>query len=247
MRRHPWGVFAQSMGRVRSLPAKGVTVLTAFGDILPFATVVALSPFTVIAVVLMLLSPRPIVTGVGFTIGLFGALTLVAGVTAAVAALIPEGEDGPSPVLGLLTIALGVTCIVLGIRQWRARPRGDDDTELPKWMAGLDNVTVTKALTLGLLIGGPKPKSLVLSIGAGVTIAYHLDDPVDAAIIVVLYALVASSSALVLVLLTLLNRSGMASVLDNLRAWLITHNTALITIILLVIGTVLIGTGLGEF
>lgn len=219
-------------------------MLTAFGDIFPFAIVVALSPFTVIAVVLMLLSPRPIGTGLGFTAGLFAALGVVAGLATGLAALLPEGEEGPSPVLGLITIALGLACIALAFKQWRGRP--DDGAELPKWMAGLDSVTVQKAVTLGLLIGGPKPKSLVLSIGAGVTIAYHLDDPLQAGVLVVLYALLASSSALVLVILTLVNRAGMASVLEGLRGWLVAHNTAIITIILLVIGAVLLGTGLGE-
>lgn len=220
-------------------------MLAAFGDVLPFAIVVALSPFTVIAVVLMLLSPRPIGTGLGFTVGLFVALGVVAGLATWLAALLPDGDDGPSPIIGMITVVLGVTCIVLGLRQWRGRPRGDG-AELPKWMAGLDSVTVQKAVTLGLLIGGPKPKSLVLSIGAGVTIAYHLDDPIESAILVLLYALLASSSALVLVILTLVNRAGMASVLDGLRAWLVAHNSAIITVILLVIGAVLIGTGLGE-
>ena len=56
---------------------------------------------------------------------------------------------------------------VIGVRQWRRRPRGDESVSLPKWMAAIDDVTPVKAVGLGFLLSAVNPKNLLMRIAAG--------------------------------------------------------------------------------
>lgn len=41
----------------------------------------------------------------------------------------------------ILKIVLGLLLVLLAVEQWRGRPRGDDEPELPAWMKTIDTFT----------------------------------------------------------------------------------------------------------
>lgn len=59
---------------------------TFIGEILPFAVIVMVSPFNIIAAILLLFSKRPVLNATcylgGFVIGVIGVIAVVAGLTA---------------------------------------------------------------------------------------------------------------------------------------------------------------------
>lgn len=63
----------------------------------------------------------------------------------------------------------------------------------------------------------------------------------------VLFTLLASSTVAVPVVGHLAARDRMAAPLDRLRAWLTQNNAAVMAVLLLVIGTVLLGKGIAGF
>jgi hypothetical protein len=63
----------------------------------------------------------------------------------------------------------------------------------------------------------------------------------------VIFTLVAASTVAVPVLGHLAARDRMAAPLDRLPAWLTQHNTAVMAVLLLVIGAALIGKGIAGF
>jgi hypothetical protein len=63
----------------------------------------------------------------------------------------------------------------------------------------------------------------------------------------VVFTLLASSTVTVPVLGYLVARDRMAAPLDRVRAWLTQNNAAVMAVLLLVIGTALIGKGIGGF
>jgi hypothetical protein len=63
----------------------------------------------------------------------------------------------------------------------------------------------------------------------------------------VIFTLVAASTVAVPVLGHLAARDRMAAPLDRLPAWLTRHNTAVMAVLLLVIGAALIGKGIAGF
>ena len=48
-------------------------------------------------------------------------------------------EDGkPATWVGILKIVLGLLLVLVAVRQWRGRPKGDAEPQLPGWMKSID-------------------------------------------------------------------------------------------------------------
>jgi hypothetical protein len=111
----------------------------AIGQTLPMAIAVALSPLPIIAVILMLVTPRARTNGPLFVVGCLIGLTVV-GAIVLVAAGRNAGEDGaPATWVSVLKIVLGAFLLLIAVQQWRARPDEDDEAETPKWMDAIDS------------------------------------------------------------------------------------------------------------
>src|SRR3954453_2433656 len=124
----------------------------AIGQVLPFAVAVGISPIPIIAVVLMLGTPRARTNGPAFLVGWLVGLAGVGVVVLLVAKGAGADDDGgTSSGVGWGKIALGVLLLVLAPRQWRGRPRGEQPAELPNWMQAIDQFTPVKALGIGVV------------------------------------------------------------------------------------------------
>jgi len=224
-------------------------MLDALGDALPLAAAIALSPLAVASVVLMLLSPNAKAATLSFLLGFAGAIAAVASIAYVVALLLPHDADDRSISAPFLLIGLGLVAIVLAVRQWRSRPASADDgaeahvPEVPGWMAKIDGMTPAKAAALGAFIGGLKPKNLLLSIGVGVTLEAADATVGEAAIALGIVVLLGSLPVIVPVIVSFVAGDRIREPLDRLRAWLITHNAAMVGAILLLIGVLLISKG----
>lgn len=107
----------------------------AVGEVLPFAIAVALSPITIIAVVVILATPKAKTNGPAFLIGAVLGLAIVGTVLLLLAGVIDLGNsDDPSSRSSYIKLGLGIVLIGIAIRLIRARISGGVKEELP----GLD-------------------------------------------------------------------------------------------------------------
>lgn len=215
------------------------------GDILPIALGVAISPVPIIAVILMLLAPHAKAASVAFMVGWVVGITAV--VTLVVLLAGDSATDGgePSTFASIAKLVLGLLAILIGVKQWRGRPRGDTEPALPKWMAAVDTITAPKAGGLGLLLSGVNPKNLTLGLSGGILIAGADLDAADSAVCVAVFVVIGSCTVAAPVIAYLLARSKMQQPLDELRQWLTANNAVVMTVLMLVIGVVIAGKGLG--
>lgn len=221
---------------------------SAIGDILPLALGVAISPVPVIAAILMLLSPRAKSTSVGFLIGWLLGIVIAVTVFTLLSSVLPQsGTDAAKPIRGVIQLLLGVLLILLAVRQWRGRPRGDEEPHLPKWMQAIDQVTFPKALGLGFLLAAVNPKNLLLAAAAGVAIGSAALDGGSTVLVIAVFTLIAASTILVPVVAYLIASEKLHRPLDALRVWLGKENAIIMAVLLLVIGVDLIGKGIGSF
>lgn len=219
-------------------------MLDVIAEVLPLAVALALSPLAIASVVLMLLSSRPRAASIAFLLGFLLAVVVVTGAGYLLASVLPhEGETSISA--PILLIALGVVAIVLAVRQWRARPRPGDTLELPGWIAKVEGITTPSAFVMGAFFGGIKPKNLLLSIGVGVTLEATALTTGEAAIVVLVVAVIAAAPIMVPVVLALVALDRLSGTLDRLRAWLVQHNSAMVGAILLLVGVLLAAKGIG--
>jgi threonine/homoserine/homoserine lactone efflux protein len=217
------------------------------GDLLPLAVGVAISPVPIIAVILMLLAPQAGSTSLGFllgwVVGVVGATTLFTVLAATVG--LGGGDDGPSAAASWTKVVLGVLLMLIGVRQWRRRPRVGEEAALPTWMAAIDSFTFGKAAGLGVLLAAVNPKNLLLCVAAGTTIGSASLPPGEDVVAVAVFSVVAVVSVAGPVLAYLVARVRMRGPLDELHVWLQANNTAVMAVLMLVIGVALLGKGIG--
>ena len=220
------------------------------GEILPLALGIAVSPIPIIAAILMLLSPRAKGTSVGFLLGWVVGIVAAVTVFTLLAAVLPESDDDASnPTAGWIKIGLGVLLLLMAVKQWRGRPTGDHEPELPGWMKAIDTMTAPKGAGLGFLLSAVNPKNLLMAAGAGVIIggsAASLETGEEAVAIAV-FTVIAAASIAVPVIGYLVASAKMAGPLESMRHWLVRENAVVMAVLLLVIGVAMVGKGIGSF
>ncbi|WP_374009272.1 GAP family protein [Leifsonia sp. LS-T14] len=218
------------------------------GAILPLAVGVAISPVPIIAAILMLLSPRAKGTSVGFLLGWVAGIVVAVTVFVLLASVLPEKDpDAAQPIVGVIQIVLGLLLLLLAIRQWRSRPHAGEDPPMPTWMSAIDSMNAGRGFALGFLLSAVNPKNLLLAVSAGVAIGTA---GLSAGAIVVaeaIFVIIAAITVAVPVIGYLIAADRMRGPLDGLRGWLLRNNATVMAVLLLVIGTVLIGKGIGSF
>lgn len=217
---------------------------SAIGAVLPLALGVALSPIPIIAVVLMLATPRGGVNGTAFLLGWLVGLSVV-GMIVLLLSGESGGSDGSTPAtwVGVVSLLLGVALVVLAGLQWRRRTRGDT-VALPGWMASIDRFGPVKSTGLGLALSAANPKNLLITVGAAAAIAQAGVSPGGQAVALGLFVLLGTVGPGVPLAIYLGLGARSQRILERLRGWMAAHNTAIMCVLLVVIGLKLLGDGI---
>jgi Sap, sulfolipid-1-addressing protein len=73
----------------------------------------------------------------------------------------------PIPIIAVVLMPiLGLIAVLIGIRSWRGRLRGDEEPPMPKWMSAIDQFSAGKSLGLGFLLAALNPENLTLTLAA---------------------------------------------------------------------------------
>jgi hypothetical protein len=218
----------------------------AIGEMLPLAIGIAISPLAIVAVILILTTPRARTNGLAFLGGWLLGLAVVGGVAlVATDAAESAGSSDPRTIVAVVKIALGVTLLVLAWRGFRSRPEPGEDAPLPKWMAALDRFTPGRSLAVAALFGGVKPKNLILAAAAGAGIAESGLAGAQQLVVLLLLILVASIGIIAPVAVYLLmGEEKAARVLDGWKSWLQANNSTVMIVLFVVFGVILLGKGI---
>jgi hypothetical protein len=220
---------------------------TVIGELLPLAVAIAISVTTIITTVFMLLSPKAKSRTVGLLVGcLVGVGGAVAVFTLLADQLPKQSSGGSSPAAAVIKMVIGILLVVLALREWRERPGSGDRAELPKWMAGVDSMTPFRALVLGLLLSAVVPKNLLIALSAGLIVGEAGFGGSQAAVVIVLFTAIATSTVAVPVVAHLVASARMRGPFERLRGWLVENNVVIMVVVLLVIGVVMIGNSIAS-
>ncbi|MFB7781146.1 GAP family protein [Streptomyces vinaceus] len=219
-------------------------LVQAVGAMLPAALAVALSPFPLIGIVLILSGTQGRRNGLLFAAGWMAGLTIAATVVAVLLGGADAPESASSDVADWGRVLAGGALIVLGVRKWWGRPRAGEQAEPPRWMASLDDATAGRALLLGALLSGANPKNLVLTASAAASIVEAGAHDVGLAAAVALFVLIASSTVLGAVGMHLAGGRRAATFLDGVRQFMVTNSTVITVLVLVLLGASILGDGL---
>src|SRR3954470_5115073 len=141
----------------------------AIGELLPSAVGVALSPVPIIAVILMLGTPRARTNGPAFAIGWVVGLVVVSAIVVTLASGADDSTSTASTTVDWIKLVIGVLFLLMAFAQWRKPPKAGEEAATPKWMGAIDSFAATKSLGLGALLSGLNPKNLALTLAAAST------------------------------------------------------------------------------
>ena len=219
----------------------------AIGQVLPFALGVAISPVPIIAVVLMLVTPRARSNGPAFVVGWLLGLSIVGTIVLVVA---PDGTSdsgGPATWVSTLKLGLGVLLLLLALKQWHSRPHEGEQAPTPKWMGAIDGFTAPKALGAGAVLSGANPKNLLLTLGAAAAIVQTGISGGEQAAAYAVFAVLATIGVAVPVVIYFALGNQAGALLEGLKTWLAKNNAVILAVLLLVIGVKLIGDAISGF
>jgi len=219
----------------------------AIGGSLPLAVGIALSPIPIIAVVLMLTSRKAKVNGPVFVLGWLIGLGIVGAIVLSIAGPAGASKSGsPAAWVSWVKIVLGVLLLLVAVRQFRGRPLGEEQPQMPKWMASIDKTTPLTALGLAALLGGANPKNLLLAVSGGAAIAQTGISGGQQAIAYLVFALIGTLGVgiPVVIYFALGNRSE--KLLGELKDWMSGHNAVIMSVLCLIIAAKLIGDAISS-
>src|SRR3954447_3408559 len=220
----------------------------AIGQVLPLAVGVAVSPVPIVAVVLMLVTPRARVNGPAFVVGWIVGLGIVGAIVLAIADPADASSHGqPATWVDVLKLVLGLLLLLVALKQWRGRPQGDDEPVTPKWMGAIADFGPGKALVAGAVLAGANPKNLLLAIAAAASIAATGISGGEEAVAYLVFALIGTVgvAAPVVIYFSMGTRAG--ALLDGLQRWMARNNAVIMAVLLLVIGAKLVGETISGF
>ena len=215
-------------------------------EVLPFAVIVMVSPFNIVAAILLLFSKRPALNASCYLAGfVVGVAAVVGGLTAIAGAIHLDPGSDRGRGASALVLVLGVVLIVAAVRKFRKRPGPEDTPTLPGWMDGIAAFGPGKSLGIGAGIGVSNPKNIAVAIGTAVAVSSAGLPAGQQVVVLAVYVILASLgvAAPIVAMVLLGDRSG--PVLEGWRTWLTQNNAAMLAVIYLFLGVYLIGKNLG--
>jgi threonine/homoserine/homoserine lactone efflux protein len=218
---------------------------STIGAILGEAVGVAISPVPIIAVVLLLSTPKGKANALSFLAGWLVGLGVIGAVVLVLADPTDASSDTrPATWVGWMFMILGVLLVLIGVRAFRNRPKGGVEPPLPKWMAAIDGFTPGRALVIGFALAALNPKNLALTLAAAATIASAGLATSESYIVLAVFVVIGTLGLAVPVGIYFLGGDKAAETLGDLRHWLAMNNSAIMSVLCLVIGSKLIGNGM---
>jgi threonine/homoserine/homoserine lactone efflux protein len=203
-------------------------------DLLLIGLAITLEPFPVTAFILILSAERGTRKGLGFILGWLACLVVViAAVILVTGGQPPKPQTAPSTAVLAVKLALGIVLILIAARQRRrmGRPR-----QAPAWMARLDRLSPWTAAGLAALL---QPWTLVAA-GAATVIQAKLSTA-GGYLALLAFCLLATASFLYLELYAAFAPAASGARLEQLRAWLDSHQDQVIIVVCLLLGFWLAG------
>jgi hypothetical protein len=247
-------------------------MLSVVGQILPLALAVALSSVPITATLTILLSPAgsgsALAFMIGWLVGLFGVVAIFAFALRAV----PPPDEAPSaqPAIGIAEIVIGVGLVGYAVVRFiQRRParlaqlaasEGSDagtpealdpgvpdpdlpDPELPRWLRAVGTLKPWPALGLGIILN-LRPKALLLAIAAGLIIGPSGLGAGETTIVLLIFLVLGGSTVAVPVILSLARPALMQRPLRAAESWIVRNSGTVTLIVMLIVGTVVLGDGL---
>jgi Sap, sulfolipid-1-addressing protein len=209
-------------------------------DLILIGIAIAVDPIPLTAFFIVLPSKRGVVKGAAFVFGWLVSLAIVVTVT-----VLATGNNPPkpstAPTLAALAVKIlvGVGLVAIAIRQRRRMGRPKKPKKVPKWQAGVDNMSPWFAMGLAPLT---QPWGLIAAGSA--TVVNAKVSSVESFLALFFFCLIATSSYIGMEIYAAFRPEASQALLAKIRNWIDTHTDQVIVIGSFALGFWLIGQSL---
>ena len=216
------------------------------GELLPTAVGVAISAIPIIALILILITPKARSNGIAFAVGWLLGLAVVGFGTLAIAdAADLSTSSGASDGAAGVKLVFGLLFLALAVKQWKSRPGPGEAPSMPKWMTALDSFTPGKTAGLAAVLAGVNPKNLLLTVSAAMSVAQAANlNGGQQVVSMLVFILLGSVTVLAPLAVYLSMGSRAADILSGWKVWLFENNATIMCVLFLVFGAMLVGKGI---
>ena len=216
------------------------------GELLPLALGIAISPIPIIAIILMLITPKARSNGLAFLLGWMAGILIVGGIALVVADVAGQstGSEAASQSQAVIKLVLGLLLLAVAAKQWRSRPKPGEEVSLPKWMQTLDTFTPVKSFGLGALLSGPNLKNLALNLAAMSIVATAGLSTANQVVALLVVVVIGSLTIIAPLVVYFAGGEKSTELLGGWKSWLSENNAATMAVLLLVLGVALVGQGI---
>lgn len=212
---------------------------TVLAQLVAPAVVVAVSPFSIVATVILLIqSEHPRRNGWAFLAGRILGLAAVTTVFLHIPRLVDELDR---PVPPWITIPLGVLSVIAAGWVWLRR---EHLTEEPAWLRRLSEISVIGSAAAGVFFAVANPKMLAANAAAGLIIGGAAIGTGGDVAAVLYYCCLASVSVFLPVVAYGMVGDRIDERLRQLRRWVARRNAVISAVVLVVVGIGLLTVGL---
>jgi hypothetical protein len=221
-------------------------MLPAIGQLLPIAVAVAISSVPMMATILILLSPKRAQSAVPFLIGWVLGILVVVSLSTLFAQVVPASRSPrrAETTIGIAEILIGGALIVIAVIEWRRARRNPTDA-MPKWLNAVGTFNGWAAFGVAFALN-LRPKGLLLAIAAGLVLRAEGLSLSESVVAILVYTAIGCSTVAVPIIVTLAAPERMEPRLVSAKEWISRNNGVVTALILLIIGVVIIGSGLGR-
>lgn len=218
------------------------------GSLVPYAMTIALGPIPIIAIAIMLQTPTPAKSGMGFAVGwIVGMVVLTVGLIA-ISSSIPEGDAAhPNRWVGLVQLVLGIGLIFLSIKKVGSHFDSTEDKPLPGFLTSLKSTSPAKSLFVGFASASLNPKHVVLVIPVGTLIVQHGLSPMQHAVSIGVFVILASISVIGAAIGYLVSPDRVGRVVELGYGWMVRNMKIVSAAVLFLIGGNILGKGIDNF
>ncbi|MCA6073472.1 GAP family protein [Fulvivirga sedimenti] len=210
---------------------------------LPIAIALALSPAPIIAIFILLMTPKAAINGPSFLAGWFGGIYTV-GVIMFILPGMEEDHSDPTRLSGYIRVALGLFLLIGALRYWLKRPKPGETVPTPKIFLHIDRFGFWKSFFTGILFSVVNVKNFALSAAGASTIDEVAQNDQGIYLDLAVFALIGSLMIILPIVVYTIAGKKIEGRFQYWKHWMIQNNHLLLIILLIVLGGVLIKGGL---
>ena len=218
-------------------------VLETLGHSFPIALGIAASPWPIIALMILLLTPKSVSNSYAFLLGWFVGLMGV-GLLVLHSPGLSSDSGEPSQLMGWIRLSLGAIFLIFSSLLVRNMIQNKDRPDIPKWIKKVDSYGFLQSLAIGFFLSGINFKNASMVVTGAAIIGSSGITGQQEFFALLIFCLISSAGVLLPHVIFVLFQENAERIFGKLKFWLLKNRVLILLLILVVFGGISLYKGI---